>query len=174
MRIAKVIRDKEILWTLLQQIKKLDEQTFIVCLLGAYTGARFRELRSLPVKELRGKNIHLGTQLYRGTGRIVLVNDRIKWPLYEYCEKQKDGTKPVLYKDDGTFLTLLVANKVVTKAASELGLSGITVTSFRKTFGHKICQGMEVKESALDVTGFHFDSEVDLHTMFELEKGGWE
>lgn len=181
MRVARVIQDTEELWDLLNEIKKLDDYTFIACLLGAYTGARFRELKNLKVKEFEKTRIHLGTQLYKGTGRIMLITDDIKPYIQEFYDKQPNKKMSVLERAEGGYLHFIEANRIVAQAAASLNLQDITITSFRKLFGNQICQFLRVDEPALDLeelvldmTGFKPRSQTNLHTMFNFTKGAWE
>jgi len=174
LRVSRVINHKEELWNLLYEIKKIDEHAFIACLLGMYTGARFLELEALVIQDLRRERIHLGTQIYLGTGRNVLIAHEIKPYIEEFCNKQLDDKKPLLERLNGTSLKLIEANRVVIQAARNLNMTGITVTSFRKSFGHKLCKLLKSEFLALDATGFKTESKTNLYTMFNLEKGGWE
>ncbi|MFJ7371564.1 hypothetical protein ACIQVU_19360 [Lysinibacillus sp. NPDC098008] len=116
----------------------------------------------------------MGTQIYKGTGRKVLVVKNIKSYIQEFCDKQPNKEKSVLEKEDGTYMSFIEANQIVEAAADELNLKGITITSFRKTFGHKLCPLLDTRILALDATGFKTNSQTNLHTMFDLKKGGWE
>lgn len=173
MRVSRIIKSKE-LWGLLNEIKKIDEQTFIACLLGAYSGARFRELKSLTIQELNRERIHLGTQIYLGTGRSVLLIEEIRTYIRKFCDKQPNNKQTVLERVDGTTLKFIEANQIVIKAANHLNLKDITITSFRKSFGHNLSKILQTKFEVLDATGFKTNSKTNLHTMFDLEKGGWE
>lgn len=174
MQIARVIEESTEMWSLLEEIKKRDEHVFIGCLLGAFTGARFRELKALSIKDLLKNRIHLGTQLYKGTGRNVLLSEQIKPYIQEFCDKQLVKTQSILQRQNGAQVSFIEANRIVKEVADGLNLKGITVTSFRKTFGHKICPLLNERWLALDETGFKTNSRTNLHTMFDLKKMSWD
>ena len=173
-RVPRLIESSDELWRLLTEIKKLDNHTFIACLLGAFVGARFSELGTVTIKDLRKTEIHLGTQIHLGTGRNVPLINRIQPYIKEFCDNQPDHTKNLLERLDGSFLRLLEANQIVNEAARRLNLKNIAVTSFRKSFGHRLCKLLKSEYQALYVMGFERNRATNLYTMFDLEKGGWK
>lgn len=174
MKIARVIEQSSEMWSLLGEIKKRDEHVFIGCLLGAFTGARFRELQALSTQDLLKNRIHLGTQLYKGTGRSILLHETIKPYIQEFCDKQLGKTQSILQRNNGTQVSFIEANRIVKEVADVLNLKGITITSFRKSFGHKICPLLKERLLALDETGFKTNSRTNLQTMFDLKDVRWD
>lgn len=179
MRVVKLIEDKSSMDKLLRAIKKKDEQAFILCVISAYTGARYSELRVRTVQDLQGNYLRLGSDLYNGTGRNVRIHSGWKPLLEPYISSCSDLQKKVTEKEDGTHYTLIEMNRIVVAAANKLKLNGVTFASFRKTFGHRLYRvakkktNMEKAEFARWV-GYKPKTVINARVLFETATSKWK
>lgn len=155
---------------LLGTLKKIDEEAFIACSLAIYLGARFSEIKDLRYEDLKKETLHLGTQLHRGTGRILPLTNFLKLHLRPRIYDFGSRSGRVFTKSQ------IEVNQSIKQACFMMGVKNASFTSFRVFGCANLCVKAHSREEAIYLTGFKpkYKNRVDLKKIFEFPSAVWE
>lgn len=155
---------------LLGALQKIDEEAFIACSLAMYLGARYSEIKDLRYDDLKKETLHLGTQLHRGTGRILPLTNFLKLHLRPRIYDFKSRSGRIFTKSQ------IEINQSIKQACFMMGVKTLSFTSFRVFGCINLCVKAHSKEDAIYLTGFKpkYKNRVDLKKIFEFPSATWE
>lgn len=156
--------------SLLGALQKIDEEAFIACSLAMYLGARYSEIRDLCYKDLKKETMHLGTQLHKGTGRLLPLANFLKLHLRPRIYDFKSRSGRVFTKSQ------IEINQSIKQACFMMGVKTLSFNSFRVFGCANLCVKAHSKEQAIYLTGFkpRYKNHVDLKKIFEFPSTAWE
>lgn len=159
---------------LLNKIKEIDKRIYIACVITHFTGARYSELKVLTVGDFKNSYINLGNTSSRL--RVIPTHPVLREIAEELTARDFRDTNRVLDNKKGRTLRLLEINRVINQAALFLKLEQITLSSFRKTFGHRMCKLLKSEADVISVMGFRspesLQRSINIYSIFEVERKG--
>lgn len=170
MKLVPKIKDLNEAVRLLGALQKIDEEAFIACSLAIYLGARYSEIKDLCYEDLKKETLHLGTQLHKGTGRILPLTNFLKLHLRPRIYDLKSRSGRVFTKSQ------IEINQSIKQACFMMGFKNVSFTSFRVFGCINLCVFSNSQVEALHLIGFKskYKNRMDLENIFSLPSDTWE
>lgn len=169
-KVVSKIKDLNEATRLLGALQKIDEEAFIACSLAMYLGARYSEIKDLCYEDLKKELLHLGTQLHRGTGRMLPLTNFLKLHLRPRIYDFKSRSGRVFTKSQSEI------NQSVKKVCFMMGVKTVSFTSFRVFGCINLCVFSTSKVDALHLIGIKpkYKNRMNLEKVFSLPSDTWK
>lgn len=132
------IRDKDVLFAMLDYLYAKSERDYMLFLVGINTGLRVSDILPLKVSDVRGKQTLVVREKKTDKVKEIPINDDLRRAIKEYTKDKRPGEWlfPSQKGRGVHHIKRSRAYKILREAAAHFGLSHIGTHTMRKTFGY--------------------------------------
>lgn len=131
------IRDPEKVKLISTYLRQGSERNYIMFMIGIYSGLRISDIRTLRVRDVKGKDKIKIREKKTGKEKEFAINPILKKELKKYCEG-KDINEYILKSRKGKNrpISREMAYKIIDEAGELFGYPDLGSHTLRKTFGY--------------------------------------
>lgn len=135
MQTVQPIRDKHLIETMKMELYETSYRNYFLFVMGLNTGLRISDLLPLRVMDVRGKSHIVMRETKTRKNKRFLINMDLRNIILDYTIEMSDDDYLFPSKKTDLPLKRVQAYKVLSKAASNVGIENFGTHSMRKTFG---------------------------------------
>ncbi|MDL4839653.1 site-specific integrase [Aquibacillus rhizosphaerae] len=135
MQTVQPIRDKYLIEAMKEELYRSSNRNYFLFVMGINTGLRISDLLPLRVQDVRGKTHIIMKETKTRKNKRFLINVELRNIILEYTSDMSDGDYLFPSKKTDLPLKRIQAYKVLSQAATNVGIKDFGTHSMRKTFG---------------------------------------
>ena len=137
MKVVEPIRDKAVLFAMLDYLKAKSERDYMLFMVGINTGLRVSDILDLKVCDLKGKKDLALREKKTGKAKTIPINADLFAAVKQYTKDKESGAWMFPSRENASqHIKRSRAYKILRNTAEIFGISNVGTHTMRKTFGY--------------------------------------